>query len=292
VRAFHLRFTLEAVHFAVVEPLIQAVILGLVEGITEFLPISSTGHLILAERLIGFSDPDKTFTVVIQIGAILAVVWFYRTDLIARVIALFTGRPNALKFWLNLVIATIPAAVIGLGLEKILSRFESITVIATALIVGGVLLWWLEQVRGRQLTGPESTQVDIDSITPRQALLIGLAQTLAVIFPGTSRSGASIVGGWLVGLNRVTATAFSFYLGLPTLGLAGLYKLYKARDALSSLPGGAPALLLGTVVSGISAFLVVGWLLRYVSRNDFKGFAIYRVILGALILGMVAAGRL
>jgi undecaprenyl-diphosphatase len=275
-----------------VEPLIQAVILGLVEGITEFLPISSTGHLILAERLIGFSDPDKTFTVVIQIGAILAVVWFYRTDLIARVIALFTGRPNALKFWLNLVIATIPAAAIGLGFENILNRFESITVIATALIVGGVLLWWLEQVRGRQLTGQESTEVDIDSITPRQALLIGFAQTLAVIFPGTSRSGASIVGGWLVGLNRVTATAFSFYLGLPTLGLAGLYKLYKARDALSSLPGGAPALLLGTVVSGISAFLVVGWLLRYVSRNDFKGFAIYRVILGAAILGMVAFGWL
>jgi undecaprenyl-diphosphatase len=275
-----------------VEPLIQAVILGLVEGITEFLPISSTGHLILAERLIGFSDPDKTFTVVIQIGAILAVVWFYRTDLIARVIALFTGRPNALKFWLNLVIATIPAAAIGLGLENILNRFESITVIATALIVGGVLLWWLEQVRGRQLTGQESTEVDIDSITPRQALLIGFAQTLAVIFPGTSRSGASLVGGWLVGLNRVTATAFSFYLGLPTLGLAGLYKLYKARDALSSLPGGAPALLLGTVVSGISAFLVVGWLLRYVSRNDFKGFAIYRVILGAAILGMVAFGWL
>lgn len=274
------------------EPLIQAVILGLVEGITEFLPISSTGHLILVERLIGFSDPDKTFTVVIQIGAILAVVWFYRTDLIARVVALFTGRPNALKFWTNLLIATIPAAVIGLGLEKILSRFESITVIATALIVGGVLLWWLEQVRGRQLTGQESTAVDLDSITPRQALLIGFAQTLAVIFPGTSRSGASIVGGWLVGLNRVTATAFSFYLGLPTLGLAGLYKLYKARDSLSSLPGGAPALLLGTVVSGISAFLVVGWLLRYVSRNDFKGFAIYRVILGALILGMVAMGWL
>ena len=274
------------------EPLIQAVILGLVEGITEFLPISSTGHLILTERLIGFSDPDKTFTVVIQIGAILAVVWFYRTDLIARVVALFTGRPNALKFWTNLLIATIPAAVIGLGLEKILSRFESITVIATALIVGGVLLWWLEQVRGRQLTGQESTAVDLDSITPRQALLIGFAQTLAVIFPGTSRSGASIVGGWLVGLNRVTATAFSFYLGLPTLGLAGSYKLYKARDSLSSLPGGAPALLLGTVVSGISAFLVVGWLLRYVSRNDFKGFAIYRVILGTLILGMVAVGWL
>jgi undecaprenyl-diphosphatase len=275
-----------------VEPLIQAVILGLVEGITEFLPISSTGHLIVAERLIGFSDPDKTFTVVIQIGAILAVVWFYRTDLIARVIALFTGRPNALKFWSNLVIATLPAAVIGLGLEKILSRFESITVIATALIVGGLLLWWLEQVRGRGQIGPESTHVDIDAITPRQALLIGCAQTLAVIFPGTSRSGASIVGGWLVGLNRVTATAFSFYLGLPTLGLAGLYKLYKARDALSSLPGGAPALLLGTVVSGVSAFLVVGWLLRYVSRNDFKGFAIYRVILGAVILGMVAFGWL
>jgi undecaprenyl-diphosphatase len=309
-----------------VDHILQAVILGLVEGITEFLPISSTGHLIVAERLIGFRDPDKTFTVVIQIGAILAVVWYYRSDLIARLIALFTGRPNAAKFWVNLIIATIPAAVFGLGLETFLNRFESPTVIASALIIGGVILWLLETVRGRRASGSgspigsssvesasvesasgesasvesasgesasgESASVEIDAITPRQALLIGLAQTLAVIFPGTSRSGASIVGGWLVGLNRVTATAFSFYLGLPTLGLAGLYKLYKARDALSSLPGGAPALLVGTFVSGVSAFLVVGWLLRFVSSHDFKGFAIYRVVAGAVILGLVAYGWL
>jgi undecaprenyl-diphosphatase len=268
--------------------LLNAIILGIVEGITEFLPISSTGHLIVAERLLNFSDEARTFTVVIQLGAILAVVFYYWKDLLARLIGLFQGKPNALRFWLNLVIATIPAAVIGLGLESVLSNFDTPVVIASALIIGGIILWVLETVRGRTETAPEPLEPMIDSITPMQALLIGFAQVLAVLFPGTSRSGASIVGGWLVGLNRVTATAFSFYLGLPTLGLAGLYKLYKARDTLSSIPGGSPALLVGTLVSGVVAFLTVGWLLRYVSRNNFKGFAVYRVIAGVAILGLVA----
>lgn len=272
-------------------PILQAIILGIVEGITEFLPISSTGHLKVAENLLGFKDVAFTFTVVIQIGAILAVAWFYRVDLLNRIVTLFQGKPQSVRFWGNLVIATIPAAVIGLLWEKYVgSSFETLTVIGLALVVGGVLLWWLETIRAQANHAPEPLEPALDAITPVQAIWVGVAQTLAVIFPGTSRSGASIVGGWLVGLNRVTATTFSFYLGLPALGLAGLYKLYKARDVLSSLPGGAPALLLGTVVSFLLALVVVGWLLRYVSRNDFKPFAIYRVVAGALILALVFTG--
>ncbi len=271
--------------------ILQAIILGIVEGVTEFLPISSTGHLKVAENLLGFKDVAFTFTVVIQIGAILAVVWYYRVDLLNRIVTLFQGKPEALRFWLNLVIATVPAAVIALVWEKIFgTRFETLTVIGLALILGGALLWWLETTRTQANHAPEPLEPNLDAITPIQAFWIGLAQTLAVIFPGTSRSGASIVGGWLVGLNRVTATTFSFYLGLPILGLAGLYKLYKARHVLSSLPGGAPALILGTVVSFVCALIVVGWLLRYVSRNDFKPFAVYRIIAGVIVLALVFSG--
>ena len=267
---------------------INAIILGLVEGITEFLPISSTGHLIIAQRILGFQDASATFLVVIQIGAILAVVFYYYKDLLARVIGLFQGKPTALRFWLNMLIATVPAALIALSLEQFLSVMDTPLVVGLALVIGGVILWLLEETRAKQNAAPEPLEPMIDSITPVQALWIGLAQVLAVVFPGTSRSGASMVGGWLMGLNRVTATAFSFYLGLPILGLAGLYKLYKARDTLSTLPGGAPALLVGTLVSGIVAFVAVSWLLRYVSRNNFKGFAIYRIVAGSVILVLVA----
>jgi undecaprenyl-diphosphatase len=271
-----------------VDFILQAIILGIVEGITEFLPISSTGHLIVAESLLGFSDPNKTFTVVIQIGAILAVVLYYFKDLLARVMGLFTGNKLALKFWLNLIIATIPAAVMGLLLEEALGFLDTPLTVAIALIVGGIILYVLETVRAKQNSEPEPLEPMIDGITPKQAFFIGLFQVLAVIFPGTSRSGASIVGGWLVGLNRVTATAFSFYLGIPTLGAAGLYKLYKARDELGSLPGGSVALLVGSVVSLVTAFLAVTWLLKFVSRNNFKGFAIYRIVAGVVILILLA----
>ncbi len=267
---------------------LEAVMLGIVEGITEFLPISSTGHLIVAESLLGFEDPNKTFTVVIQIGAILAVVLYYFKDLLARVTGLFAGQQKALKFWLNLLISTIPAAIIGLLLENALSFLDTPLTVAIALIVGGIILYVLETLRGNKNTAPEPLEPMIDSITPRQALLIGCFQVLAVIFPGTSRSGASIVGGWMVGLNRVTATAFSFYMGIPTLGAAGLYKLYKARDELGSLPGGSSALIVGSLVSLVTAFLAVTWLLKFVSRNNFKGFAIYRIVAGVVILVLLA----
>jgi undecaprenyl-diphosphatase len=277
-----------------VTPILQAIVLGIVEGLTEFLPISSTGHLIVAANLIRYRDAAATFTVVIQIGAILAVVWFYRHDLIRRIAGLFGGRPAALRFWLNLVIATIPAGVLGLALENTIeARLLTPVTVAISLIVGGVILWIVES-RPRPVTTPRavgaaSATDGLDAMTPRQALLVGLAQTLALV-PGVSRSGASIVGGLLTGLDRPTATAFSFYLGIPILGLAGLYKLYKARDALSSVPGGGAALLVGTAVAFVTALLAVGWLLRYISRHDFRGFAVYRVIAGIVILLLAAVG--
>jgi undecaprenyl-diphosphatase len=268
--------------------IINAIILGIVEGLTEFLPISSSGHLIVAESLLGFKDTAEVFTVVIQMGAILAVIWYYRNDLIKRVLGLSSA--NMQKFWLNIIIASIPAGVLGLIFNKQIESlmFHPIPV-AIALIVGGIILWIVES---RPSNHTQTTELaDVDAVTPMQAIWIGVSQIFALVFPGTSRSGATIVGGMLTGLNRATSTAFSFYLGMPILVLASLYKLYKARDTLSSsVPGGGMALLVGTIVSFVSALVVVGWLLNYVSRNNFKPFAIYRVVLGVIILVLVATG--
>ncbi|ULH14590.1 undecaprenyl-diphosphate phosphatase [Deinococcus sp. KNUC1210] len=272
---------------------IDAVILGVVEGLTEFLPISSTGHLIVAENLLQYKDAGETFTVVIQLGAILAVVFFYWRLLLSKLSELFQGRPAGVRFWVNIVVACIPAAVIGLLFEKkIKGLLFTPTVVAISLIVGGIILYVVEQRRSQMAHAEEQAEPDLDSITMRQALWVGAAQVLAVVFPGTSRSGASIVGGLLSGMNRVTATAFSFFLGIPLLGAAGLYSLYKARHTLSQVEGGTSAMLIGTVISFIVALLSVGWLLRYVSRNDFRGFAIYRIVFGIILLILVAVGVL
>ena len=269
------------------DAIIQAIILGIVEGITEFLPISSTGHLIVTEKLLGFQDPNETFAVVIQMGAILAVVWYYWRDLLMRLRDLTRGET---KFWINLIVAAAPAFVIGFLVDRFIGIPDRPWIIAAALILGGVALWFVEVARERNAP-PEPFGPQFEDISTRQALMIGLWQCVALI-PGVSRSGASIVGGLLSGLNRVTATAFSFYLGIPVLGAAGLYKLFKARDTLSSLPGGSVALIVGIVVSFITAFLAVSWLLRFVSRNSFKGFAVYRIVAGLLILLLVAVGWL
>lgn len=274
-------------------PEVQAVILGVVEGLTEFLPISSTGHLIVAERLIGFKDTGEVFTIVVQLGAILAVVWFYWKQLWEKVAHLFQGSRRAQRFWLNLIVASIPAAGVGLLLEKAIkaSLFSPVTV-AISLILGGLVLWWVDSRPTAQQASPETpAEPDLDSVTLKQAALIGVAQAVAVI-PGVSRSGASIVGGLLSGLNRVTATAFSFFMGIPVLGGAGLYSLYKAQHALGSLPGGSTPLLIGTVVAFVTALLSVSWLLKYVSTHNFKAFAIYRVVFGSLLLGLMALGLL
>ena len=264
--------------------IIQAIILGIVEGLTEFLPISSTGHLIIAENVIGYHDIAKTFTVVVQLGAILAIAWHYKDDLIAKLVELKKGTKAAKKFWMNLVIATIPAGIFGLALDKTMERYAVPTTVALALIAGGAFIFWAEAKFDH---AKRDNKLKLEDITPKQALGVGMAQVVSLI-PGVSRSGATIIGGMIAGLNRVTAVTFSFYMSLPILGLASIYKLYKSRHDFGAVTGGTPALLLGTIAAFISATFVVKWLLKYVSGNDFRVFGYYRIYLGGLILILVA----
>jgi undecaprenyl-diphosphatase len=262
------------------------VILGIVEGLTEFLPISSTAHLLIVGDLLGFQNNiGGTFEIFIQIGAILAVVAYYARDLRAQARALPTSATTR-HFWLAIVLAFLPAAVVGLALHDWIKQvlFASPSVIAWALILGGIALIVIERLPKRAPT----TQ-DVEQVSFGQALGIGVAQMLALV-PGVSRSGASIVGGKLGGLDRRTATAFSFYLSIPTLGAATLVDLFGSLDQISGSDIGR--LLLGAVVSGVVAWISIGWLLRYVAGHSFVAFGIYRIIVGALILALVAAGRL
>lgn len=263
--------------------ILQAILLGIVEGLTEFLPVSSTGHLIIAEEYINFRDDAKTFTIVIQLGAIAAVIWYYRRELLSKVKGFFQREKAADRFWLNLVIATIPAGILGLMLESKFEQYAQPVVIATALILGGFVLMFVD--RKRPVKGKE--HVEVDKITRKQAILIGFAQCVALI-PGVSRSGATIVGGLLSGTNRVTATSFSFYLGIPVLGVAGLYKLIDGSDQLFTVSGGASSIIIGTIASFVVALMAISWLLRYISTHSFKIFAYYRIILGVLVLIFLA----
>jgi undecaprenyl-diphosphatase len=278
-------------------PIIHAIILGIVEGLTEFLPISSTGHLIVAEHVIAYRDTAELFTVVIQIGAIGAVMWYYRLDLIQKITGFFKREKSANKFWVNLVIATIPAGLIGVALDKTLQKYAEPRVVAWMLILGGIILWAVETYhhqnnadRPRQRPH-EAPQARLDTITSKQALGVGVAQVASLV-PGVSRSGATIVGGLLSGLDRVTATAFSFYLSIPVMILASGYKILKQRHDISGLPGGAPALIVGIVVAFITGLMAVSWLLSYISRHDFKNFAYYRIGFGIFILLLLAGGFL
>ncbi|HEX5456249.1 MAG TPA: undecaprenyl-diphosphate phosphatase [Candidatus Saccharimonadales bacterium] len=261
--------------------IIHAVILGIVEGLTEFLPISSTGHLLVAENLIGYKDTAEIFTVVIQTGAIFAVVWFYKDDLLHKVSGLFQRDEHVLNFWANWVIATIPAGLIGFILKDRITEYSVLWVIGAALLLGGILIWLIENYH--KAAKPLGSVAQFDKIDWLLALKIGLYQILALI-PGVSRSGATIMGGLLCGLDRVTATTFSFYLSIPILLLAGAYQLAKGRHELGSIAGGGLAIAVGTIVSFITALIAVKWLLKYVSKHDFKYFAYYRMVLGAVIL--------
>lgn len=255
---------------------IAATLLGLVEGITEFLPVSSTGHLIVAADLLNFRDAGGTFEIVIQLGAVLAVIVYYARDLLAQARALPTST-EARRLWSGIALAFLPAAVLGFLFSDVITRylFSPVTV-AISLMVGGAALWWIE---GRAF---QAGTTALTQVSPRQALLVGCAQCLALV-PGVSRSASSILGGLLIGLDRPTATAFSFYLSIPTLGLATLYALIKGREALSGTQFGP--LLVGLAISFVTALFVIGWLLRYVSRHDFRGFAVYRMLAGLAILG-------
>jgi len=262
------------------------VILGIVEGLTEFLPISSTAHLLIVADLLGFQNSiGGTFEIFIQLGAILAVVAYYANDLRAQARSLTTSA-TARRFWIAILIAFLPAAVVGLTLRTWIKQvlFESPSVIAWALILGGVALIVIERLPKRATTAHE-----VEDVSFGQALAIGVAQVLALV-PGVSRSGASMIGGIFGGLDRRTATAFSFYLAIPTLGAATLVDLLGSLNQISGSDVGR--LLLGAVVSGVVAWISIGWLLRYVAGHSFVAFGIYRIVAGALVLALVAAGRI
>jgi len=257
--------------------LLKALILGIVEGLTEFLPISSTGHLILAGDLLNFNDDrGKLFEIVIQSGAILAVVWEYRERLLVVARGAFSDKA-AQKFILNLFVAFLPLAVLGLLFGKAIKAhlFNPIAV-ATTFILGAFVILWAERREHRIRV--ES----VDDLSLTDALKLGIAQAFALI-PGTSRSGATIIGGLLFGLSRKAATEFSFFLAIPTLGLATFYQLYKERELLSMDDLGM--WVVGLVSSFISAFLCVRWLLRFISNHDFTPFAWYRIAFGFVVLG-------
>lgn len=256
--------------------LLKALILGVVEGLTEFLPVSSTGHLILAGDLLNFNDErGKLFEIVIQSGAILAVVWEYRTRL-GQVLRGLGRDPGALLLVVNLFAAFLPLAVIGLLWGKaIKAQLFNPLVVASAFIVGGLIILWAE--RRRHVVRVH----DLDQLKIRDALKLGIAQAFALI-PGTSRSGATIIGGLLIGLSRRAATEFSFFLAIPTLGAATLYELYKAQVILDSHTW--ELLGVGFVAAFLSAFWAVRALLRYISHHDFSWFAWYRIGFGGLVL--------
>ena len=267
---------------------VKAVILGLVEGFTEFLPISSTGHLILAGALLNFTgDKAATFEIAIQTGAMFAVVWEYRERIGATLAGITTDR-RAQRFALNVLIAFAPAVVLGLvfgGLIK--SHLFHPVPVAIAFVVGAFIILWVE-ARHRRDFGPRETAPThrsrietVDEMSALDALKVGLAQCAALI-PGTSRSGATIIGGMLFGMSRTAATEFSFYLAIPTLVGAGVYSVWKQRAALSS--DDLPLFAIGSVVAFLSALACIRWLIRYVSTHDFRLFAWYRIVFGALVL--------
>ena len=266
--------------------LAKAAIMGLVEGLTEFLPISSTGHLILAGALLGFDDDKaKVFDIAIQTGAIFAVILVYWQKIRDTLIAL-PSQKQAQAFALNVLIAFVPAVVLGLLFGKaIKANLFTPVVVASTFIIGGFIILWAE---ARQKNVATAARIqDVDAMTPMDALKVGLIQCLAMI-PGTSRSGATIIGGMLLGLSRKAATDFSFFLAIPTLIGAGVYSLYKERALLSAAD--VPMFAVGLVVSFISAWLCIRWLLRYIATHSFVGFAYYRIAFGLVVLATAYTG--
>ncbi len=256
--------------------LLKAMILGIVEGVTEFLPVSSTGHLILAGDLLDFNDErGKLFEIVIQSGAILAVCWEYRTK-ISEVVRGLPRDPAAQRFALNLLLAFLPLAILGLLFGKTIKAYLfNAPAVATAFIVGGLIILWAERREHR------IRLETVDRLSPLDAIKLGLAQALALI-PGTSRSGATIIGGLFFGLSRRAATEFSFFLAIPTLIAATFYQLYKERALLSLDDLGM--WMVGFVAAFVSAFWAVRGLLRYISTHDFTAFAWYRIAFGIIVL--------
>ena len=264
--------------------LLNAALLGVVQGLTEFLPISSTAHLILGARMLGFEDPGGVFTVMIQLGAILAVIWLYRAKVLAVVLGLPT-QPEARRFAALVLIGFLPALVAGALFSDYVKQvlYYSPGVIAAAFIAGGIVMLLVERLR------PSPTVSDLDKMPFSKALAIGVAQVLALV-PGVSRSGATIVGGLLSGLERTTAAEFSFFLSMPTMTAAFVHDLMEVRHDLSTARAGEIGI--GFVTAFIAALLVVKPFLRFVGRAGFAPFAWYRISAGAAMALAMAAGWL
>jgi undecaprenyl-diphosphatase len=263
--------------------LAKAALMGIVEGLTEFLPISSTGHLIMAGSLLGFDDDKaKVFDISIQTGAIFAVILVYWHRIRATVVAL-PRQPRARRFALNVLIAFLPAVVLGLLFgAAIKAHLFTPEVVASTFILGGFVILWAEK------RPPGRVRIEhVDDMTPWDALKVGLVQCFAMI-PGTSRSGSTIIGGMLLGLSRQAATDFSFFLAIPTLIGAGAYSLYKDRALLSAAD--IPLFAVGLVFSFVSAWLCVRWLLRHIASHDFVPFAWYRIAFGIVVLATAWSG--
>ena len=266
--------------------LIKAAVMGVVEGLTEFLPISSTGHLILAGALLGFDDDKaKVFDIAIQTGAILAVVLVYWQKIRSTVVAL-GSQSSARQLVLNVLIAFVPAVVLGLLFGRVIkAHLFTPVVVASTFIIGGIIILWAEKRQTNVANAPRIQEAD--AMTALDALKVGLVQCLAMV-PGTSRSGATIIGGMLLGLSRKAATDFSFYLAIPTLVGAGAYSLYKERALLSLAD--VPLFAVGLVFAFVSAWLCVRWLLRFIASHSFVGFAWYRIAFGLIVLVTAYSG--
>ncbi len=273
---------------------LQALILGIVEGITEFLPVSSTGHLILTNAALGLEGPAvDAYTIVIQLGAILAVLALYKDRAFQMLAGVAGKNPAGRSLFLKLLVAFVPAAIIGKLLDDPIEQllFHPVPV-AAALIVGGIAMILVERlyVLPRQQKAPESLK-GVEGVSYLDALLIGVAQCLA-LWPGTSRSMSTIVGAQLRGLSSQAAAEVSFLLALPTLGAATLYKLIKNREDLLSMPGGIPIILFGNAVAFVVAFLAVKWFVGVVNRFGMTPFGAYRIVVGALFLWLSLSGHL
>ena len=276
--------------------ILKSIVLGILEGITEFLPISSTGHLIIGVRVLDFPlELRGTFEIFIQIGALFAILIYYARDLFQQAHTIHKDE-SVQRWWLAIVVAAIPALALGYLLSDTIEAFFHPSVVAVSMIVGGVIMYIAEVYQERQATTLATTLATVpptsttttaavprsnDEISISQALVIGLFQVLALI-PGMSRSAMSIIGGMFAGLSRPVATRFSFYLAIPVLGSATIYSLLKNLSSINST--NLLLLVIGAVVSGVVAWGVIAWLLRYVARHNFVPFAIYRIVVGIIIL--------
>lgn len=272
----------------------KALVLGILEGLTEFIPVSSTAHLLIAGEWMDFSSGDyKVFEVVIQFGSILAVIWLFRERVWQLIHGVFTGQRSELLFCRNLLIAFMPAVVIGMMIIQYIKLvlYHQPLVFVFTLVGGGLIMLWVERSSGSGQPGEETvsnqraTAHSLEQISWRQALAVGMAQCLAMV-PGTSRSGATIIGGMIAGIQRKTATEFSFFLAMPTMLAATVYDLYKNGSTLSSDQAGA--IVVGFIAAFVSALFVVRAVLRFVSKRTYRPFAWYRIALGGVLLVWLA----